>query len=495
MGIITSEKFMSWTERIAFILLGVLVADLCIFGAGRLIEFGPLTFRMLLLVILFIFCTPLFLKNLKELLKCKYIIFGISFLALLVLTAVIGFLNNNRTELIITDLKGFAYFAFLPCAIILMNSREKILTLSKIAMYSAAVLALIHIVFICFYIAEAPWITAFESFCWDRKFFYISYQISAQNVRVSFLSLICLLLGTAFSIYFSVKENTKISKTVYPVITAICVFSLFMSYTRSVYLALAVTAIVFVVFLLFASAKKERTSALKNITVAMVVFFIIVGGFYAKTGENYFTYGLSRVFVGMEFSENNNDDTTVSSSNDKSDVSSSNDGNDSSAGAQEDDDTSSTTSQTEEIPYHPELDSFQQNTIMSDSLRATTVNDLINNIKESPLIGLGLGAEIPSRPSGLNEYFFLDLMSKMGIIGFGCYISPIIFMAVELFRLFRAKQKDVLLATAWFCVLLGLVAYSYFTPCMNSSVGILLYCCTMGVFEFYKNLRKKQEVN
>lgn len=482
-----SEKINNTIEKIAFILLNILVADLCIFGAGRLLEFGPLTFRMVLLLVLFAVCIPLFIRDYKSLLKSNYVWAILIFGLLVVVSTVVGAINNNRINLIATDIKGFVYFAFLPCVVVLINSYKKIVILAKTCMYAAAIQGLTHIVYICLYISNVPWLETFSRFCDERRFFYVSYRISDVNVRVSFLSSICLLLGVVFSIYFGIKATSKLCKIIYPVITAICGFSLLMSYTRSVFLAVGVTVLGLLVFLLIRASKKERYALLIHILITLIVFSIIIAGFNIKTGENYFTYALSRTFIGIDFIEN------LFNPDDEGNKQPSGDVNKEPEGTE-------TTEPDETIPDGPTVDepvppddkdSFYQNTVTSDSLRALTVGELVTNIKKSPIIGLGLGAEIASRPDGLNEYFFLDLFSKMGIIGLVCYLSPLVFMLIQLVQLYRKKHKHFLLTLTWFCVLLGLVAYSYFTPCMNSSVGIMAYCCIIAVFEFYR----KSQIN
>ena len=462
-------------EKIAFILLNILVVDLCVFGAGRLIEFGPLTFRMILLIVLFVICVPLFLKNFKSLLKNNYIRIILIFAGLVVFSTYIGIVNNNRINLIITDIKGFVYFAFLPCVVVLINSHDKVVKLAKTAMYSAAIQAILHMIFVCFYIANVPWLNSFAEFSYERRFFYIAYRISSTNVRITFLSMICLLFGMAFSIYFSVKSTKKATKIIYPMITAICGFSLLMTYTRSAYLAAAVTVLSLLIILFVYIAKNEKIALLKHLATTLVIVGVITAGFNIGTGDNYLSYGLSRVFVGIDifddlFNKDNNPGS-VDSSDDNSDNA--------------DDETPNDIEQD---------DSFYQNTVYSDDLRAQTVSDLMANIEKSPIIGLGLGSEIKSRPDGLNEYFFLDLFSKMGIIGLICYLSPVILMVIQLIQLVKKKSKIFLMLSIWFCVLLGFITYSYFTPCMNSSVGILPYCCVMSVFEFYKKIKIDSEV-
>lgn len=465
-----SEMTIGKIEKIAFILLNILVVDLCVFGAGRLIEVGPLTFRMILLIVLFVFCVPLFLKNFKNLLKNNYVRIILIFAGLVVFSTFIGIANNNRTNLIITDIKGFMYFAFLPCVVVLINSHDKVIKLAKTAMYSASIQAIIHMIFVCFYIANVPWLNSFAEFSYERSFFYIAYKISFTNVRIIFLSLICLLFGLAFSIYFSVKSTKKVTKIIYPMITAVCGFSLMTTYTRSAYLAAAVTVISLLIILFVCISKKERFALLKHLATTLVIVGIITAGFNIRTGDNYISYGLSRAFVGIDIFDNlfNKDGSGAVNSGDDTDG---------------------------KIPNDiEEYDSFHQSTLHSDNLRSQTVNDLIANIEKSPIIGLGLGAEIKSRPEGLNEYFFLDLFSKMGIIGFMCYLAPVVLMVIQLIKLLKKKSKTFLILSIWLCVLLGLITYSYFTPCMNSSVGILPYCCVMAVFSFYKKAKIDSEV-
>ena len=265
------------------------MADVCIFGAGRLIEMGPLTFRMVLLLLLFVLCIPAFFKNISKLFKSNYIRAVVIFAILLVFATVIGFVNNNRVGLIVTDIKGFIYFAFLPCVLVLVDSYEKATVLAKTTMYAGAVQALIHIVLICLHIADLPWFEKFCDFCYERRFFYVSYKISENNLRVSFLSLICLLLGVAFSIYFSTKTTSKALLIIYPLITALCGFSLFMSYTRSVYLAVGVMIVLLAVCFLLRMDKKEKLSVLRHLVITVVAFSIIFIGFGIKTKENYWS--------------------------------------------------------------------------------------------------------------------------------------------------------------------------------------------------------------
>ena len=99
--------------------------------------------------------------------------------------------------------------------------------------------------------------------------------------------------------------------------------------------------------------KKEKLSVLRHLVITVVAFSIIFIGFGIKTKENYFTYGLSRMLVGIDLfkSGDGGEDSEISD---------------------------------EEAE---EKDSFHQSTIESDNIRAMTARDLIINIKKSPIIG------------------------------------------------------------------------------------------------------------
>ena len=125
--------------------------------------------------------------------------------------------------------------------------------------------------------------------------------------------------------------------------------------------------------------------------------------------------------------------------------------------------------------------SYNQETAASDALRLTTTQQLWENIRKSPIIGLGLGAEISSRPEGLNEYIYLDVWSKAGIVGLVLYFVPLLWIFLGIWK---NREEDICTRRekcVWVAVLLGFMAYSYFNPYMNGSMGVIFYCCTMAI--------------
>ena len=467
------ERMTKRCDKIALVMFYVLMADVCIFGAGKLISLGSLTFRMLLLGLTGLVALPVIFKNIPYLMKNKYTWVIGGFCIWLIISTILGIKNRNATALMITDLKGFLYFALFPIAMCLIRTRQRVERLSKVLMYSAAVMAIIHVLCIVWHLVHPDSLFAFNAFAYEKHFFYISFFISPTNIRINFLSLVCLLFGCALSVYYRVKEQIAWKKYLYTLITGICLFAIWLSYTRSIYLAAGISALCTVIVFLIRTDWTQKRRLIAHLCGGLAVFFVIIGAFWIGTGTNYFQYGLDRALVGTRlgqqlqsggswFGEATGQLETTEPSGTTEPIATTEPG---------------VTVPTEQA----QLDGLMTTTVTSDDLRTLTINDLMTNIGRSPIWGLGLGATIPSRPDGLNEYFFLDLWSKTGLIGLCLYLAPLVFMAFDLLKHLWGKSEMFHLMGVWVAVILGFVAYSYFTPCMNSSVGIMCYCCAMAV--------------
>ncbi|MBQ1966255.1 MAG: hypothetical protein II348_06205, partial [Clostridia bacterium] len=68
-----SNRFVSFCDRIAMILLCIILFDSCIFGAGELISLGPIGYRQMLLLVLGMVSIPVMLFRWKTLIRNKYL--------------------------------------------------------------------------------------------------------------------------------------------------------------------------------------------------------------------------------------------------------------------------------------------------------------------------------------------------------------------------------------------------------------------------------------
>ena len=124
----------------------------------------------------------------------------------------------------------------------------------------------------------------------------------------------------------------------------------------------------------------------------------------------------------------------------------------------------------------------------SDAIREMTLREMTSYIRSAPVLGHGLGKAITCRQDGMSEYFYHDLLVKTGVIGLILYLLPVLWMLIGLVKKGFSKT-DKLMLGSWLAVLLGFMGFSYYNPYMNASLGILFYCCTLGVFV---NLKRKR---
>lgn len=438
------KKVIAMCEQIKLPLLCLLMADCCLFGAGRLVSVGAIGFRMFVLALFMLVSCPSMLEKRKILFQDTSVLLLLVFCGWLVVSTVRGVQNGNRTSLILTDWKGFIYFFALPAILVTLSEHKNIQTLQKVILYACAALSLasvfLLILYLCApqaYLLAAEWLNVHQA--------SMLSTITQRIPRLFTKSSPYLLCGCVFSVYFQAKEEKL--QAHYVMILSLCLFALLLTYTRSIYLGAAASVLGMLCMVFPRMHRKTLCRVLKQIAVSLAGFLCLLAAFRLAGQTSYLKYAFSRVAVTF--------DLPADEALDEPDASAPSD---------------LTTEQEEQVHYN-EL------TIDSDALRSQTFQELIDNIKESPIIGLGLGAEVAVRSDGLNEYFYLDLMSKTGLIGLFLYLLPIIFMAFELIR----KRNRELTCGCWFSVLLGFLVFSFFNPYMNASLGILLYCCCLSV--------------
>lgn len=438
-------KIYSICDKVAWVLLCILMCDCCITGAGRIAMFGPISFRMALVALTLIVSLPLLLKNIKKLLANPLIWALAVFVVWLAVSTVIGIVNNNNIAVMISDLKGFSYLSLFPVAICVLNSKERITILMKAIMYACGAMCVIVLIHYVSYV----WFPPFFSWLYD---FGLEAQISAfapiskTLPRLFFKSSTYLLAGCAFATYFQATSN-KI-RWHYSAITGLSLFCLLMTYTRSLYLAAAVSVIVLIVGFMLYMHKTARKQFWSHIVLSIVCAFLVLSVLGIVTKTEFLGFAVRRSVIS--FGVDDLDSSAVDNLSDKFGESNE--------------------------------DRYELETLNSDKLRTRLRKDLLTKIKKSPIIGNGLGSAVKWRP--YNEYFYLDLMAKTGICGLILYLLPAILMLWQLLSRKNESCEKKFLNSTWLCALLGFMTFSFFNPYMNASLGILYYCCVAGVCNF-----------
>lgn len=378
----------------------------------------------------------------------------------IVLSVVIGVKNGHELSLVITDVKRVIVFALFPLVLWTLRSRKRILILMKCVVYANLVLSIIACAYVGTYVFSA---NAFE------KLLYLGYygdfinftRISPTICRVLLVSTPFQVVGCAFGVYFLTTE--KKFNWLYVLTVAFGLFSIFVSYTRALYLATAVAAVilVFVLALCFPERRKRLATGLL-FSATICAFLIASFSICAKT--NYFGFAVQRMLTGLVSTEGIGPETGI----DWPTV-----------------ETPDTSAQPTETPGAAENngfgtgDNYLAATQDSDNIRQKTQEELLHNIRQSPIFGLGMGYSLPNR-STPSEYFFLELAVKTGIVGVILYLLPFVLMLFFLIKDILNKQGQTP-TVAWACGLAGLMVYAVFQPYMNTAQSVFIYVCTLAV--------------
>ena len=91
-----------------------------------------------------------------------------------------------------------------------------------------------------------------------------------------------------------------------------------------------------------------------------------------------------------------------------------------------------------------------------------------------------MGASAPSRESGLDEYFYLDVLARMGIVGLVLYVLPFAYIVIVGLK----KRKELTVfddGCSAVCGMVGFWAITWFNPWMNAVLGIACYALCMTI--------------
>ena len=471
MNTMISCKRFSFCDKLSFVFLCALMADCCISGAGRILMIGPVSVRMLLFGLTILTAIPSMLRQCGSLVKNKILWVFAAWLLWLAVSTVIGIAKNNDRSVLITDLKGFAYFAILPAVMCLLSDRNRVHTLMKVMMYASGVLGLLILLHFALYLWDSETFTALYYWGLDHAFSAMS-RVSDTMPRLFFYSTNYLLVGCAFATYFQVIG--KRMRLDLSLLTGINLIGLLMNYTRSVYLAvgvaIAILVLGFCVFMRTVRAKRFWT----HIGLSVVAFCLVLSVFGVAAKTDYVSYAVSRTLLSFVTPSNEEAEPTEPDSETTEPDSETTEPSTTKPST-----TKPSTTKPSTTKPNSETQAYQQATLQSDPLRGDIQQELLNMIGKSPVIGNGLGAALEWRSE--NEYFYLDLTVKTGVIGLLLYLSPMLTAVVLTLR--RGKEMAAeakFQSAAWLCVLLGFMAFSYFNPYMNASLGVLFYSCTLA---------------
>lgn len=442
----------TFTQRCSQLSFGVLclfLLECSITGGGRYWEVGPVSVRILLGGLAAVLALPELFRHLGAYLKKPSIWLTLIFVAWLAFCAWLGIRSNNRMDVLITDVKGFMWLFLIPVFVAVVRSRDRLRTLLSWVLAGAVIqAALILAVNAAVVLSDNPeplcrWLTAHSIGLVDI--------VSNKLVRVFFKSSPYMIVGCVV-VLFRQARAPKL-RWRYVLAVALLFNALLLSYTRSLYGALGLTAVLsLTAVLILCPAGRKRVLAF--LLAAVVCFGVLVTVQEFVLEGSYLSFAVSRT-IGQEVPTSWASQLRGRIRGDISD----------------------------DKPNDAEMDrqrSYIEVTEKSDRFRQETKDGLKDCIRRSPIIGCGLGAAAASRDSGVDEYFYLDMLARTGIVGLVLYMLPFGYVVLWCLRR-RSLLRECPEGAAVVCGLCTFWIVTWFNPWMNAVLGIAWYAVTLSV--------------
>lgn len=441
--------FVQRCSQLSFGVLCLFLLECSITGGGRYWEAGPVSIRILLGGLAAVLALPELLRNLGAYLKKPSIWLTLIFVVWLAFCAWLGIRSNNRMDVLITDVKGFMWLFLIPVFVAVVRSRDRLRTLLSWVLAGALIqAALILAVNAAVVLSDNPeplcrWLTAHSIGLVDI--------VSDKLVRVFFKSSPYMIVGCVV-VLFRQARAPKL-RWRYVLAVALLFNALLLSYTRSLYGALGLTALISIVTVLVLCPEGRRRTA-AFLLAAVVCFGVLVTVQEFVLEGSYLSFAVSRT-IGQEVPTSWASQLRGRIRGDISD----------------------------DKPNDAEMDrqrAYIQVTEKSDRFRQETQDGLKDCIRRSPIIGCGLGAAAASRDSGVDEYFYLDMLARTGIVGLLLYMLPFGYVVVWCLRR-RELLRECPEGAAVVCGLCTFWIVTWFNPWMNAVLGIAWYAVTLSV--------------
>lgn len=445
-------------EMITYISLVLYMFDVVLLGTGELTKSFGIQSRMIFFGISVLAAVVLILLDLKKYLNNKYLISVLVFMVVIFIAAIRGFVGKQNTTILLSDFKGFLSFLIVFPMMAVMYKKNRVISFLKMLCLSLGVVSVLGII-LAFYLQMPLEIRHWAYDFFDGYNICMITELTGRVTRIFFNSGSRLFFaGFALSIVFSLIENKR--KIIWIFIASLDIFGVFISYTRSGYLAFAIGIFAFVVLILLFYRDFFKPLAIRACFVAGIVV-VLIGTVSVAEKANLVDVAINRcLFAGAEIEDN---DTNVDKPSDnKNDKNNKND---------------KLTNEKAEI----------QNLAIREQRKTLA----IENIKKHPFLGGGLGVSNDIN-DGFIEYFYLDILSKIGFIGFIIFIIPFLFSAFDTIILrdvFCKEQRLLALAAQLGCLFVFVI--SYFNPCLNSSVGLFMYSLALVLAMPWENKKPK----
>lgn len=461
--------------KLSFVCLCIVLFDCCITGGGQYVRIGPLSPRMLFGFLAALLALPAIFRDLKGFLKKPVIGLFLLFLMWLAVCAVRGFAAGNNRHVLLSDIKGFLWLYLVPVAVAVVDSKQRLRTLLTCVIAGAVTQASLIIGIHALCSIDSIWQHYLYQPFIDLLIGTISY-VSEGLFRIFTNSSPYMVMGCVLMLFRQLEEEKLRWRYVFGI--AVCLNGLLLTFTRSVYGCVFVVVICALLSLaVWYRAQWKKMG--RFILAAVCATFLLISCQEFIFDTSYFGFAMQRTFGVVEANSpgaalRNGLDAYLDSRKPP---------------------VEEMTWEEAELEYIEQAreeekiywqDQYLQKTDNTDDIRSETLAQLYEKMARSPIFGSGLGACVENRETGLDEYFYYDMIMRMGIVGLLFYLAPFAYGVYVSVR--RKAFSCTPAAAAVACGMVGFWAVTFFNPWMNAALGIAWY----AVFSAATDLNMKE---
>ncbi|KGM45909.1 O-antigen ligase family protein [Neobacillus niacini] len=437
------------------ILLTIFFIEVFVGGGGRLIDFGVLSIRQvlfLLLIFTFVFRIvkekAFFDKNINTFFRFNPVSIGIyALLVWFAASALIGYLNGNPLSIIVTDFLRVSYFAlYFPLAYYIANERFTFGRIIQILKYSALAVAIFTITVdllgkTVFAANFYPFYVFMNTIMNDDLFFRPSNSVFYKSHLFVLIALILSLNNVLNKKYQRLDIAIVILASISVLWSETRGFLLAFMLSVIMIIALDVKIIVDPIKGLSNKLKKlvQTNQFIKKFTLSILVLVAVPFMFQYMTLERFETAPVE---------QNNN-----------------------------------------AIEQPKEVDDVSVNARMEFIVASKDI--LV--IPKYLIFGMGYGSEVAGRTDGL-EMSFLDILLEQGIIGLAIWGYLFLIVFFNYYSAYKRGKQLTTLDISLMAAFMGILLLTNINPFINNPIGISFFLVMLIVSQAKKELRASEDI-
>jgi hypothetical protein len=442
-------------NRFEKILLTVFFIEVFVGGGGRLIDFGVLSIRQvlfLLLILTFVFRIlkdrAIFDKNINTFIRLNPVTIGVyGLLVWFAVSAVIGYFNGNPISIIIMDFLRVSYFAvYFPLAYYIANDRFTLGRIIQLLKYSALAVAIFTITVdllgkTVFAADFYPFYVFMNTIMNDDLFFRPSNSVFYKSHLFVLIGLILSLNNLLNKKYLRLDIAIVILASISVLWSETRGFLLAFMLSVIMIIALDVKVIVDPIKGLSGKLKKlVQTKSFINKFVMSVLVLVAVPFMF-----QYMT--LERFETTPNVAKNHN------------------------------------------IEKPAEVDDVSINARMEFIVASKDI--LV--VPKYLIFGMGYGSEVAGRADGL-EMSFLDILLEQGLIGLAIWVYLFLIVFINYYRAYKQGQQLTTLDISLMAAFMGILLLTNINPFINNPIGISFFLVMLIVSHSKEEFRASEVV-